>query len=83
MLRVLRIGRTKLKERGVASAAKEVAALDLQTSLTREAMASGLLDAFRERYGGTLGELSAEELTEAEGLAETKYGRAEWTNEFE
>ncbi len=83
MQRVLRIGREKLKERGVASAAKEVAPLNLQTSLTREAVAEGLLEAFRTRYGGTLGELSAKESEDAEALVATKYGNAEWTNEFE
>ena len=81
--RVLRIGREKLKDRGVASAAKEVAPLNWQTSLTREAVAEGLLDAFRMRYGGVLGELSADEVAEAETLVETKYGNAAWTNEFE
>ena len=83
MRRVLRIGREKLKERGVASAAKEVAPLNLQTPLSREDVVAGLLDAFQARYGGTLGELDAQELMEAEALVETKYGAASWTGEFE
>jgi len=83
MIRVLRIGRGKLKERGVASAAKEVAPLNLQTGLSREAVADGLLDAFRARCGGMPGDLSAEEIAEAKALVETKYGNAAWTGEFE
>jgi lipoate-protein ligase A len=83
MHRVLRIGRAKLKERGVPSAAKEVAPLNLQTALSREAIAAGLLEAFRVRHGGAFGELNAEELTEAEALVEAKYGNDAWTGEFE
>ena len=83
MLRVLRVGREKLKERGVASAAKAVAPLNLQTDLERGVIAVGLLEAFRSRCGGTVGELSADELADAEALVETKYGNAAWTDEFE
>ena len=83
MLRVLRIGRGKVKERGVASAAKEVAPLNWQTGLTREAIAEGLREAFRARYGGMIGELGAEELTDADALVDAKYENAGWTGEFE
>jgi len=83
MLRVLRLGREKLKERGVASATKVVAPLNLQTALSREAIVEALRDGFIERYGGTIGELGADEMEAAEALVQTKYGTAEWTNEFE
>jgi len=83
MMRVLRIGRAKLKDKGVASAAKAVAPLERQTGLSREAVAARLLAAFREGYGGKIGALAAEEWTEAETLVETKYGTAAWTHEFE
>ena len=82
MLSVLRIGREKLREKGVASAAKTVAPLNLQTSLERGAIAERLLETFRIRYGGTVGGLSTGEVAAAERLVETKYGTAEWTEEF-
>jgi len=83
MLRVLRLGREKLKERGVASATKVVAPLNLQTALSREAIVEALRDGFIERYGGTIGELGSDEMEAAEALVQTKYATAEWTNEFE
>lgn len=83
MRRVLRIGREKLKEKGVASAEKVVAPLNLQTNLSRDTIAQRLLGEFHNRYGGATGTLTDDELTEAEELVETKYGTAEWTHEFE
>ncbi len=83
MRRVLRIGREKLKEKGVASAAKVVAPLNLQTNLSREEIAQRLLEGFQNRYGGATGALTDEELSKAEELVETKYATAEWTHEFE
>ncbi len=83
MRRVLRIGREKLKEKGVASAAKHVAPLNLQTTLSRATIVYALMNAFRNRYGGTLSECSEVEMTAARHLVETKYGTAEWTHEFE
>ena len=83
MLSVLRIGREKLKDRGVASAAKVVAPLNSQTELSRKSIAERLLVAFRERYGGKVEELSSDAVATAVRLVETKYGIAIWTNEFE
>ena len=83
MRRVLRIGREKLKDKGVASAAKVVAPLNLQTNLSRDTIAQRLFGEFHNRYGGATGTLTDDELTKAEDLVETKYGTAEWTHEFE
>ncbi len=83
MLSVLRIGRDKLREKGVASAAKAVAPLNLQTGLSREKIVGGMLEGFRERYGGTVDELNGLEVDAAGRLVESKYGTAEWTNESE
>ena len=83
MLRVLRLGREKLKERGVASAEKVVAPLNSQTELSREEIVDALCDGFVGRYGGTVDELRAAELDAAEALVEMKYGTAAWTDEFE
>jgi lipoate-protein ligase A len=42
-----------------------------------------LFDSFRTRFGGTLGELTADELAAAERLVAAKYGNEEWTGQFE
>jgi lipoate-protein ligase A len=83
MVRVLRIGREKLKDKAVTSAAKRVSPLVRQTGLSREAIVAHLFESFRTRFGGTVSKLTAEELAEAERLVQTKYGHPEWTNEFE
>jgi lipoate-protein ligase A len=83
MVRVLRIGREKLKDKAVPSAAKRVSPLVRQTGLAREAIADHLFGSFRRRFGGTPDELTADELAAAEALVTTKYGHPEWTHEFE
>ena len=83
MLSVLRLGREKLKDKGVASAAKVVAPLNLQTDTAREQISKQLQNAFQVRYGGTVGELTPDELNEAEALVDAKYGNPEWSYEFE
>jgi lipoate---protein ligase len=83
MVRVLRIGREKLKDKAVASAAKRVSPLVRQTGLSREEIVNHLFESFQKLFGGTVSELTAEELSAAERLVQSKYGNPEWTNEFE
>jgi lipoate-protein ligase A len=83
MVRVLRIGREKLKDKAVASAAKRVSPLVRQTGLSREAIVAHLFESFRSRFGGAASELTAEELAAADRLVQAKYGHPAWTNEFE
>jgi len=83
MVRVLRIGREKLKDKAVPSARKRVSPLVRQTGLAREAIVAHLFESFRRRFGGTAGELTADELAAAESLAGEKYGQPGWTDEFE
>jgi lipoate-protein ligase A len=83
MVRVLRIGREKLKDKAVASAQKRVSPLVRQTGLSREAIVAKLFESFQHQFGGTVSELTADELTAAEELVRTKYGHAEWTGQFE
>ena len=80
MLEVLRTGREKLSDKGIASADRRVSPLRLQTNLPREDVIARLIDTFADLAGG-LGpdELSAEEREEAEELVRTKYGTREWT----
>lgn len=83
MVRVLRIGREKLRDKGTASAAKRVSPLVRQTGLSREAIVEALFRGFQTDFGGTEDHLTDEELAAADVLVRTKYGTAEWTAEFE
>jgi len=82
MVKVLRIGREKIRDKGTASAAKEVSPLVRQTGLSREAIVEHLLKAFQTRFGGRLDMLTANEMIEAEQLVVEKYGTEEWTRVF-
>ena len=82
MVRVLRIGREKLRDKAVASAQKRVSPLVRQTGLSREDIVAHLFAAFQRRFGGTVDALSAAELAAAEALVRTKYGHADWTQAF-
>jgi lipoate-protein ligase A len=83
MVRVLRIGREKVKDKATPSAAKRVSPLVRQMGLPREAIVEHLWRSFRERFGGEADEVTAEELAEAERLVVEKYGHSAWTHEFE
>ena len=79
MTEVLRIGREKLSDKGTKSAKKRVDPLRRQTGLPRETVIDRMIASFRGRYGLTEGHVTEDELTRAKGLAETKFGTAEWT----
>jgi lipoate-protein ligase A len=83
MVRVLRIGREKLRDKATASASKRVSPLVRQTGLSREAIVAALQAGFQAAYGGELDAVTAEELAEAERLVAEKYGHPRWTEEFE
>jgi lipoate-protein ligase A len=80
MLDVLRIGREKLSDKGVSSADKRVGPLRQQTDMTRQAVISHLVAAFRERFGLEVDDLSPQELEEAERRARERFGTREWTH---
>jgi lipoate-protein ligase A len=82
MVRVLRIGREKLTDKGVTSAAKRVSPLRQQTDAPREAIVEYLFGEFRSRFGGEVDAVTAGELAAAERLVETKYGHPDWTGDF-
>lgn len=79
MLRVLRIGKEKLSDKGITSAAKRVSPLRRQTALAREAIVEHLIARFRERFGLAEGTLAPEELAAAEALVRDKFATARWT----
>ncbi|GAA1540767.1 biotin/lipoate A/B protein ligase family protein [Actinomadura kijaniata] len=79
MLQVLRIGREKLSDKGIASARKRVDPLRRQTGLPREEIIQRMVGHFRGRHGLTPDTLTAEELRRADKLAADKFTTPEWT----
>jgi lipoate-protein ligase A len=79
MLRVLRIGKEKLSDKGIASAAKRVGPLRLQTQLPRQEIIERMIEEFSDSYGVVDDTLTAEERMASENLATNKYGTDDWT----
>lgn len=78
MMEVLRIGREKLSDKGIASAAKRVDPLKSQTGLPRDEVIERLIAAFRGQYGLTESALTDAEIARANELVETKFSTPEW-----
>ncbi|MFG2831253.1 biotin/lipoate A/B protein ligase family protein [Streptomyces sp. NPDC048434] len=78
MVEVLRIGREKLSDKGIASAAKRVDPLRRQTGLPRAEVIERMIASFRARYGGSDGAVSDAELARARELAAGKFSSPEW-----
>ncbi|MFJ3394236.1 lipoate--protein ligase family protein [Leifsonia aquatica] len=78
MTEVLRIGREKISDKGITSAAKRVDPLRSQTGLSRAEIIDRMKQTFASLYGATEGDLTDEEYTEAERLVEEKFGTDEW-----
>jgi len=78
MTEVLRIGREKLSDKGIASAVKRVDPLRSQTGLPRGLIEDRLIEEFRNRYGLVDDVLTAPELAIAQELVRTKFGTREW-----
>ncbi|OFR86217.1 lipoate--protein ligase [Micrococcus sp. HMSC067E09] len=79
MTQVLRIGREKLKGKGVASAKKRVDPLRRQTgNMTRPEIWEVMMQVFEERYGAKRVELDQKTLDRAQALAEEKFLTQTW-----
>lgn len=78
MMRVLRVGREKLSDKGVVSAAKRVDPLRRQTGLPREQVIAMMQETFRHLHGLTNGHLTPSELDQAEQLVASKFATDEW-----
>ncbi|MGC5617270.1 lipoate--protein ligase family protein [Georgenia sp. Z1491] len=79
MLDVLRIGREKLSDKGVRSAAKRVDPMRSQTGMAREAIIESFLDHLRLRYSTVESGLHPEELEKAQALVRSKFTDDTWT----
>lgn len=82
MMKVLRIGREKLSDKGTASAGKRVDPVRSQSGMSREDVIAAMKDMFKELYGSTPGSISDAEYAAAEELVASKYGTAEWLNKL-
>ncbi|MBT2210981.1 biotin/lipoate A/B protein ligase family protein [Actinomadura sp. NEAU-AAG7] len=78
MLQVLRIGREKLSDKGIASAKKRVDPLRRQTGLPREEIIDRMIGHFRGRYGLLDDRLSEDELRLADKYVADKFTAPEW-----
>lgn len=79
MLSVLRIGKEKLSDKGIASADKRVGPLRQQTELPRETIIEHIVETFRGKYGLVEDEIAPDELQEAEALVDSRFGTEKWT----
>ncbi|MFN8592916.1 MAG: biotin/lipoate A/B protein ligase family protein [Thermomicrobiales bacterium] len=80
MLQVLRIGKEKLSDKGVASADKRVAPLRQQTQLPRAAIIEHMVQSFAARFGLEADEVTPEELAAAEQRAKEHFAARSWTH---
>ncbi|MFO0807947.1 MAG: biotin/lipoate A/B protein ligase family protein [Gemmataceae bacterium] len=82
MMSVLRIGREKVSDKGIPSAAKRVSPLRRQTDLPRETIVEKLVAGFRSRFGLVESGLSQAAIASAKELVASKYGCDEWTRDL-
>jgi lipoate-protein ligase A len=78
MMQVLRIGREKLSDKGVASAGKRVDPIKSQSGMTRAEVIDAMVGTFRSLYGLRDSELSASEIARTAELVSTKFTTDEW-----
>jgi lipoate---protein ligase len=78
MTEVLRIGREKISDKGIASAAKRVDPLRSQTGLSRAEIIERMAQQFTAMYGATPGDITPAEYAAAERLVAEKFSTPEW-----
>ncbi|GAB3619689.1 biotin/lipoate A/B protein ligase family protein [Glutamicibacter endophyticus] len=79
MSQVLRIGREKLSDKGIASAVKRVDPLKSQTQRSRSEIIDTMVRTFIERTGATVATLDEATRQEARELAASKFLTEQWT----
>lgn len=79
MTEVLRIGREKLSDKGLASANKRVDPMRAQTGMARDAIMEAFIAHFRQRYATHDSDYSQAEMDRAEELAQTRFLDPKWT----
>jgi len=76
--RVIRIGRASVATRGVRSAEKEVSPLSWFTSMSCSDVAARMRADFMDAFDCQASELSDQEVSDAQGLVDAKYGTSAW-----
>jgi lipoate-protein ligase A len=79
MMKVLRIGREKISDKGIASAVKRVDPLRRQTGLPREEIIDRMIAHFRGRYGLSDDRVTEDERRLADKYATDKFTTPAWT----
>ncbi len=77
---VLRVGKEKISDKGIASAAKRVDPMRSQTGMARGAILDAFGAHFRENYPSRTGGYSDDDLAEARRLVDTKFATDAWTH---
>ena len=79
MVDVLRIGREKISDKGIASAVKRVDPLKRQTQLERAEIIRIMMETFTERYAATPASIDDSVRAAARELAANKFTTEQWT----
>lgn len=79
MLQVLRIGREKISDKGIASAVKRVDPLKRQAQMSRQELIGVMMKTFSAKYAAGVGELDDATLEAAAALADEKFLDDAWT----
>jgi lipoate-protein ligase A len=80
MVEVLRIGREKISDKGVASANKRVDPLRAHTGLSKAEIEDHLVSTFRSLYGLSESTITESERERVSQLVEEKFATPEWLN---
>lgn len=76
----LRIGREKIRDKGIRSAVKRVDPMRSQTGLARAAIIDAFVDHFTDKFSAVPGGLTETDLATARQRCEQKFNRDEWTH---
>ena len=79
MLECLRIGKEKIRDKGLRSAVKRVDPMKSQTGMARADIIEVFLDHFAAKYGATRSEITPSDIDAAVRRCETKFNTPEWT----
>ena len=80
MTDVLRVGKEKISDKGIASAKKRVDPLKRQAGIPRTEIIETMVSTFAARYGAIRTQIGEATLERADRLADEKFRTDEWLN---
>ncbi len=80
MLECLRIGKEKVRDKGLRSAAKRVDPMRSQTGMERSEIIDVFLDEFASEYGASPGTITESDLRVAQAAVDQKFSKPEWVH---